>query len=437
MPRAWSGELKRVALGGLALVAIGIALGELGLVLMAGLAGYLTFHLAHMHRLVRWLTSRRREELPETGGVWGEIFRTLHARERQSRDREQRLATIVDQFRRASEATPDAAVVLGLKGEIEWLNSAARELLGLKPQDVGHPIGDLVRVPEFARYLMGGRYEEPLELPSPGSEGHYLSLRIVPYGEDRRLLIARDVTRLHRLEQIRRDFVANVSHELRSPLTVIRGYVETLADDEEAVPKSWRRPLEQIEQQTVRMCRIVDDLLQLSRIESNPEAAGMQPVAVGDMLESIRTDARGLTGEDLKIHVDADPSVRLAGEYNELYSAFSNLVFNAVQYTPVFKSIYLRWYADGGGAHLEVEDEGVGIEPEHIPRLTERFYRVDKARSRAVGGTGLGLAIVKHVLMRHQARLRISSEPGKGSIFACDFPAKRVVRERAALSARA
>jgi len=301
-------------------------------------------------------------------------------------------------------------------------------LLGLgSPQDIGHPIQDLRRAPEFGRYLSAGRYEEALSIPSPRTEGVVLSIRVVPYGEERRLLLARDVTRVNRLEQMRRDFVANVSHELRSPLTVIRGYVETLVDNPDEVPEQWRRPLQQIDQQTTRMCRIVDDLLQLSRLESNPKAAGHTPVAVASMLETIRDDARGLSGEDLKIHIEADPKVQLAGEYNELYSAFSNLVFNAVQYTPVLKNIYLRWYGDAAGAHLEVEDQGVGIDPEHLPRLTERFYRVDRARSRAVGGTGLGLAIVKHVLMRHDARLQISSVPGEGSTFTCDFPRERVV----------
>jgi two-component system phosphate regulon sensor histidine kinase PhoR len=427
--KAWRGELRRVAIWLALVVLVGVLLDKLKLALLFGVGAYVAFNLLQVYRLERWLRRRRRDRLPETSGIWEEIFRQLYWLQQRALQRKQRLGAIIDRFKQASEAAPDAAVVLLPGGQIEWLNSAAERLLGLdSPRDVGIPITDLIRAPELSRHLGSSRYGESLELPSPLTEGEFISIRVIPYGDDRRLLLARDITRIHLLEQVRRDFVANVSHELRSPLTVIRGYVETLVDSRDEVPKQWRRPLHQIEQQTTRMCRIVDDLLQLSRLESNPEAAGGTPVAVAPMLETIRDDARGLSGEKLSLHLEADAGLHVAGEYNELYSAFSNLVFNAVQYTPPLKSIYLRWYEDDEGAHLEVEDQGVGIDAEHIPRLTERFYRVDKARSRALGGTGLGLAIVKHVLIRHGAKLRITSSPGEGSTFVCDFPPSRIIR---------
>ena len=259
-------------------------------------------------------------------------------------------------------------------GAIEWLNQAAIVQLGLhSPQDIGRPIGDLLRDVELTAYLAADDYEDSIEIRSPVADNRTLSVRVVPYGDDRRLLLARDVTRIHRLENVRRDFVANVSHELRSPLTVIRGYVETMEDSLDELGEQWQKPVRQMDQQVNRMCRIVDDLLALSRLESNPEAAASNPVRVAEMLETIRDDARGLATEDVQIWIEADAELLLAGEYNELYSAFSNLVFNAVQYTPASRNIYLRWYADDAGAYLEVEDQGIGIEPEHISRLTERF----------------------------------------------------------------
>lgn len=335
---------------------------------------------------------------------------------------------ILADFRQAAAASPDAAVILRGDGEIAWINAAATRLLGLRyPQDLGQMVVNLIRSPEFARYIGEGRYEEPLHMPSPVDESTKLLVRVVPYGGDRRLMMVRDVTRLHRLEQMRKDFVANVSHELRSPLTVIVGYLETLNDDD-ATPEHLRRPLTQMAKQADRMCLIVEDLLRLSRIENQPGGAPKTSIPVAEMLERIRIDAAKLGDGMHRIRVDANPRIRLLGEYNELYSAFSNLVFNAVQYTPKGGEIFITWAAGTpDGAKLEVRDTGVGIEPHHVPRLTERFYRIDKARSREIGGTGLGLAIVKHVLVRHDAVLDVHSVPGRGSTFSCVFPSSRIL----------
>ena len=429
MTKPWSNELKRIAFGTAAVLVVGSVFDRLVLVALLASVAYLGFNLFQVYRLERWLERRRQERPPESLGIWNDIFNELYWLQERTRQRKLKLASIIDRFKQASEATPDATVILRSSGAIEWLNQAAIVQLGLhSPQDIGRPIGDLLRDVELTAYLAADDYEDSIEIRSPVVDNRTLSVRVVPYGDDRRLLLARDVTRIHRLENVRRDFVANVSHELRSPLTVIRGYVETMEDSLDELGEQWEKPVLQMDQQVNRMCRIVDDLLALSRLESNPEAAASNPVRVAEMLETIRDDARGLTNEDLQVWIEADADLQLAGEYNELYSAFSNLVFNAVQYTPASRNIYLRWYADDAGAYLEVEDQGIGIEPEHISRLTERFYRVDKARSRAVGGTGLGLAIVKHVLVRHQATLHINSIVGEGSTFVCHFHLSRVSR---------
>ncbi|MFT5176725.1 MAG: two-component system phosphate regulon sensor histidine kinase PhoR, partial [Gammaproteobacteria bacterium] len=262
------------------------------------------------------------------------------------------------------------------------------------------------------------------------SSASRLLFRALPYGNSKRLLVVRDITRLHKLEKMRRDFVANVSHELRSPLTVVVGYLEGMGEDEQ-LPENFHRPVQQMARQTARMTRIVEDLLRLSRIESEPNAAVHTAIKMGDLVASLLRDAQRITTGEHVFEHHVDHTVLLLGDYNEVYSALSNLLFNAVQYTPAGGRIELNWLADENGARFEVRDSGEGIEAHHLSRLTERFYRVDKARSQSIGGTGLGLAIVKHVLMRHDAQLGISSEIDKGSVFSCEFPASRVDYEPA------
>ena len=422
-------ELKRIVVGIVVALFLGWLIENVVAVLLAAGGAYLMFNLVQVLRLERWLQRRRQQRPPEAFGIWGDIFHELYWLQERTRQRKRRLADIIDRFKQAAEAIPDAAVILRSDGRIEWLNDAAETYLGLRsPTDVNRPVLDLLRDVEFARFLATGDFEQAIDLPSPVDDSKVLSVRIAPYGDRRKLLLARDVSHIHNVERMRRDFVANVSHELRSPLTVIRGYTESLADEPDEFALRWRKPIHQLERQTNRMCRIVEDLLALSRIESNPQSASSIPVSVTDLLDTIVNDVREIADDELRLRVQSDSAVLLGGDYNELYSALSNLVFNAIQYTPVSKEIALRWWADADGAHLEVTDEGVGIEAEHIPRLTERFYRVDKARSRALGGTGLGLAIVKHVLARHEATLRIESVVGEGSSFICDFPSSRVIR---------
>ena len=419
-------ELRRLAAGG---VLLGIADHLLGLtpwLLLAGTGAYLAWHVYHVHLLARWLAGGGREPEPYARGIWAHVFESLGRIHRQNRKRKKRLRKAVNRVRQAAEAMPDGAIVLDAAGTILWMNEVSGRLLGLeRPRDTGRPVSNFIRHPSFTDALDAEASDEPFQIASPLHEEIQLLVRIVPYGGSRRLMLVRDVTRLYYLEQMRKDFVANVSHELRSPLTVITGYLEAFQDDE-LLPAEFRRPVSRMSQQASRMCLIVEDLLRLSRLEATPGAAPAVHIDVTEMLAMIARDARTLSeGAHLVTH-EADAALSLLGDWSELYSAFSNVVFNAVQYTPAGGAIRLEWTPDGEGARLDVADTGEGIEAHHIPRLTERFYRVDKARSHEKGGTGLGLAIVKHVLVRHDARLEIESRSGEGSRFSCRFPARRV-----------
>ena len=401
--------------------------------LFFGLAGYFAWHMRNLARLVSWLGEGRRFQPPESSGIWDEVFQRIYRLQQRNRQRKRKLAKILKRFQQATAALPDATAVLTEQGDIEWWNDEGSRLLGLNyPRDVGARVTNLLRHPAFVQYVKEGDFSRPVQLPSPVDERITLSVRIVPYGKKRRLLVARDISRLTRLEQIRRDFVANVSHELRTPLTVIAGYLETM--EEEAQGRDgedgrWGSALGVMRQQTERMQRIVEDLLMLSRLETDSVGAGEEPVAVPALLAAICDDARRLSGGDgHEIHLEVDETLWLRGAETELRSLFSNLVFNAVRYTPPGGRIDVRWCQDGDQARFSVQDTGIGIAPHHIPRLTERFYRVDVGRSRMKGGTGLGLAIVKHVLLRHQGELEISSIVGEGSRFSALFPQERLLR---------
>ena len=419
----------------------GLVAGHVGWTLAIGLAVVLTWQYRQQLRLLRWLRYGRMKEPPDIEGIAGEIVYDIYRQYQRDRRRKKKLAKVLNRFYESSSALPDATVILGANDEIEWFNEAAKRLLGLRSgQDQGRRIGNLIRHPSFTSYLKRGDYSEAVEIPSPIDESMHLSVRVVPYGKNQRLLSARDVTRIFRLEQMRRDFVGNVSHELRTPLTVITGYLEALTDGQDTDPEQVVASLNQMKSQSERMRRIVEDLLMLSRLETRDQN-GREDIAVPvpALLASVEEEARILSGsKQHQIELEADPTLWLRGCSGELHSAFSNLVSNAIRYTPEGGRIHIRWYADDSGAHYAVQDTGIGIEAHHIPRLTERFYRVDTARSRSSGGTGLGLAIVKHVLRSHDARLRIESTPGQGSTFYADFPADRVLHRSAseAVSAR-
>lgn len=410
-------------------VVVGVASDHYALGLLLVLIPYVAFHLFNLYRLDEWVRLRKASELPDVGGVYEELFHGISQLQRRSRAQKRRLTDLLSRFREATAAMPDATVVLRQAGEIEWFNSAASRLLNLRSQDIGSRIENLFRHPRFVQYLARRDYTQPLILESPSDAQISLHIHVVPYGDNQRLLIARDVTRMQRLEQIRRDFVANVSHELRTPLTVLTGFLETMADNPGDHGGPWVRQLELMRSQAARMQLIVEQLLLLSRLETEVGPPRREPINVPALLSSIRDEAIVLSGEKLHlITLENDTGLWLQGNLEELRSAMSNLVFNAVQYTPARGEIHIRWAEHDSGAQLSVRDTGIGIPAHHIPRLTERFYRVDAGRSRELGGTGLGLAIVKHVLQRHDATLSIVSETGQGSTFSCGFPAALVVR---------
>lgn len=434
--RYWINELWRLGYMLFGLGALGLLFGELGGNLAAGLgwglaAGlglYVFLHLRHVRLLYVWLLRHPREEPPPGTGVWGDLFDRLYTYQKAQSQLQQRLRDILRRIQDSCEAMRDSVVMLDPHGDLEWWNSAASQMLGLQPDhDRGQPVTNLIRDPRFIDYFNARDYREPLLMPSPIHDNRTLQFHITLFGDDERLLMVRDVTRLHQLEMMRRDFVANVSHELRTPLTVLAGYLETYADHADQLPARWQRGFNQMQNQTTRMQNLVEDLLLLSRLEIDSPDDDRGTLDVAALLTSIIEDARGLSGGRQTLELQVDEPRRLLGNAQELRSAVSNLVFNAVRYTPDGSTIILRWKPWHDGAAVEVEDNGEGFDPVHIPRLTERFYRIDKGRSAATGGTGLGLAIVKHVLLRHDARLDIVSRPGKGARFRCVFPASRLV----------
>ncbi|OZB31311.1 MAG: PAS domain-containing sensor histidine kinase [Pseudomonas sp. 34-62-33] len=428
----WRGAVvRRLLLLVGACLLLGALTGEYAWVLACGLAIHLAWTLSQLLRLHKWLREHKTDEPPPDGyGLWGEVFDSIYHLQRRNQKARGRLQAVIDRVQESTTALKDAVVMLDSQGNLEWWNRAAETLLGLKtPQDSGQQLANLVRDPRFKEYFERGNYAEALEIPAPTNDRRRLQFHITRYGNREHLLLVRDVTRLYQLEQMRKDFVANVSHELRTPLTVIAGYLETLLDNVEAVNPRWLRALQQMQQQGARMQTLLNDLLLLAKLESTDYPSDNQPLAIDLLLLSIKNDAQALSGDQQhRISLEADPHLKLKGSEAELRSAFSNLVFNAVKYTPAGGDIRIRWWGDEQGAHLAVSDTGMGIETRHLPRLTERFYRVDSSRASNTGGTGLGLAIVKHVLLRHRGNLEISSVPGKGSTFTCHFAAAQVVQ---------
>jgi len=430
----WTAELRRLFFLLLIAVIAGIPLGHPEAFVLVAMAVYLAWHLRNLRRLYLWLQDGHRFHPPEASGIWGDVFHLLYRLQLRNRKRKRRLTGLIKRFQEATAAMPDATVILDADGGIEWFNDAAQTLLGLQPgRDVGQRILNLIRHPDFTRYLSMGAVNEPMRMPSPLDDMITLNLRVVPYGREQRLLIARDVSQQQRLEQMRRDFVANVSHELRTPLTVVSGFLETLLDEQDEFAPHVSRSMTLMQQQTGRMQHIVEDLLLLSRLETDRNRPPHVVVAVPAVLMMIEEGVMPLVEQKRQqLTFECDNDLWIYGAEKELYSAFSNLVTNAVRYTPEEGRISVRWYRDDSGAHFEVSDTGVGIAPQHIPRLTERFYRVDVGRSRDVGGTGLGLAIVKHVINRHDGILRISSSINKGSTFSVDIPTQHIAGEKAA-----
>lgn len=429
MSRAWLSEWLLLGACLFSALLLGLIVGGFGWWLMLALVIFAGRHAYQLYRLERWLRVGRKRNPPEGWGVWGEIFDHYYRLMRRHYRRKKRLGQVIREFRESTAAMPDGTLVLDYEWRILWFNEAARQLLGLMPKrDLGQPVTNLIRSPLFKRYLIQHDFEQPLQINLPIDDRRKIAISMIPYGGNQYLLVFRDVTRLHKLQAMRRDFVANASHELRSPLTVLNGYLEAMIDDPE-IPPVWSNPLEEMRAQANRMNSLVTDLLELSRLETEEPGAQRhdERVAVPALIDRIIRAAQAENRQGHQFSCQVQEGLDLIGSERELYSAFSNLVINAVRYTPDQGQIDVCWrQKEDGSAVFEVRDTGIGIAPRDLPLITQRFYRVDSSHSRSVGGTGLGLAIVKHVLQRHDARLEIASEPGQGSRFSCVFSPARL-----------
>ncbi|MGO2012872.1 MAG: phosphate regulon sensor histidine kinase PhoR [Pseudoalteromonas sp.] len=417
---------KRLFMYFLPLLLIGVLVGAPFLLLFLGSFSLLLWHYHQLYRLSDWLLNQRSFNPPEGEGVWEQVFEGIYHLQHRNRKKRNELADLIRRFRDGAEAVPDAVVVLQKDLSIVWCNQLALKVLGLQwPTDHGQRLDNLIRDPKFAKYMQLESFDEALELDS----GHkqVLEFRVMPYASYQ-LMVVRDVTRLKQLEQMRKDFVANVSHELRTPLTVVTGYLEMLDGDNLPPPAMWHKAQNTMLGQCQRMDSLVNQLLSLSRIEGARRQDNDKPVNVPQMLSYIKTEAQSINQDkNHQLIFNINESLDIKGSGDELRSAFSNLVFNAIHYTKPGGVINVLWQLKNDQAQFSVTDNGDGIAPEHINRLTERFYRVDKARSRITGGSGLGLAITKHVLTRHDSHLNIKSKLGKGSVFSFSFAKEKIV----------
>lgn len=438
--QTWSTLLRRPAIKEeslwLALFAIAVivalALGVNAVLAVAvGLSAYALWHLAQALRLMLFLLNARSLQSVRVWGVWRDVFDQVDRMKRRERKRKRRQQRFFSRFREVASVMPDAVIVLGSAGEVSWFNRQAETYFGLREgMAVGRRLVDLVDHPFLQNYLESGNFDRVLEMEAPGDPAVMLSISVNRFKRrgQRHLLVARDITRLYHLNRAQRDFTLNVSHELRTPLTVLYGYLEILFDAEQAQSPRWR-PLQRMLQQTRRMQDVIQDLSMLSRLEDEPEKMRREPVAVFDLLEDIVAEGRELGHEtEHVLELTGDSGLVLLGDESLLRSAFSNLVFNAIRHTPIRTKVSISWGVESEYALLQVRDNGAGIPTRHLPRLTERFYRVDAGRSRDAGGTGLGLAIVRQILDVHDAGLLISSEEGRGSNFTCRFSSERFTR---------
>ncbi|MGG7445674.1 phosphate regulon sensor histidine kinase PhoR [Kosakonia oryzendophytica] len=408
---------------------LGVMFGYLPWFLLAAVTGLLIWHFWNLLRLSWWLWVDKSMTPPPGTGSWEPLLYGLHQMQMRNKKRRRELGSLIKRFRSGAESLPDAVILTTEEGAIFWCNGLAQQVLGLRwPDDSGQNILNLLRYPEFTQYLKKQEFSKPLNLVL--NTGRHLEIRVMPYSEEHLLLVARDVTQMHQLEGARRNFFANVSHELRTPLTVLQGYLEMMQEQTlEGAPRE--KALHTMREQTSRMEGLVRQLLTLSKIEAAPTLPPNETIDVPMMLRVVEREAQTLSQQKHHFHFEVDNALKVLGNEEQLRSAISNLVYNAVNHTPAGTEITVRWQRVPLGAEFSVEDNGPGIAAEHIPRLTERFYRVDKARSRQTGGSGLGLAIVKHAVNHHESRLEIVSTPGKGTRFSFVLP-ERLVAKKAA-----
>lgn len=419
----WRREIFTITLLLLLAIVAGLLIGKVSLLLLIVVSAVLARQLFQIHRFVNWLKQGGRLPYPKTTGIWEDIYYSVYRIKKNERRRKKKLSKMLKEFRQSTEALPDAAIVLGADNRIEWSNKPAREVFGLHANDKGQRIPNLIRFPEFVQYLKSENFKEALIIPSPVNNRIILAVRIVTYGANLRLLLAQDVTQLKKMELMRKDFVANVSHELRTPLTVMKGYLETLQDMDDGLSPLLTTSFQQMIAQTERMQHLVDDLLLLAHLETQKKKSHCVDIPL--LLNELCKEGNSLKNGHNRIVLSLESDAHIIGDVHELRSAFTNLVVNALNYSPEDSLVTIRWSQLNNNLILAVEDKGEGIAETDIPRITERFYRVETKRRNRVKGTGLGLAIVKHVLMRHDGELFISSQLGKGSCFSCHFPLKR------------
>ncbi len=426
MHRGLQAEIQQIVLLTLFLLIFGFLNGYLLLTLLVGGGLYMLWTFSHISKLYDWLDQGCTGLPPEASGVWGDMGDSLYRMQKRNERAKQSRKNLSARVRNITSALTDGILTLSADRVLEWWNPAAEKLLGLKKSDREQSIINLVRDPRFVAFIQSKTLGPALELASPEDPTKTLLFTAAEFGDGDVIVVVQDITRLRNLEQMRQDFVANISHELRTPLTVLTGYTETLQDacqdDAADLPGHWKKALDQMQQQTERMSALANDLVMLSQLESTRESASSTPVQIAPLLQQIADDARIIAADSHTIILECAEGMVLNGEMKELYSAFSNLVFNAIKHSPAGTTIQIKSYATDNANFIDISDDGNGIDPKHISRLTERFYRVDQSRASSTGGTGLGLAIVKHVLMHHGGTLSISSTLSKGSRFSCRFP---------------
>lgn len=435
MKNVWLNELWRIFWLLVFAVIVGSILGSVLLVTCLVLFSIIIWYLYNLRSFVLWFDKGKKYSPPKSIGIFGDLFNNLYRLQKQQRNRNKRLVNLITRFKESTKAMPDGIIILQENGEIEWWNDAAVKLVNLNyPKDVGLRITNLLRHPNFIRYYNLTDKTSKIKMLSPVDEQKIISIRIVPYGNNQQLVMVRDVTLIQRVEDMQRDFISNISHELRTPITVMSGFLEEFEQNPPEDTKQLQHYVKLMQGQSFRMRNLVEDLMTLSRLENETSEQLNEIIPIPFIMYSLKENAELLSSERKhKITLEINEKLYLRGDARAIDSAFSNLVFNAVNYSPSGSDIHIKWYQDENGAHFSVIDKGIGIPAQHIPRLTERFYRVDVARSRDSGGSGLGLAIVNNVLSRHNATLSIISEVGQGSTFFCNFPKEIVAHKDEAL----
>lgn len=429
MNQFFSQELAKIASISVAALIVGWLFGEAILFFALALSYLLLTHVWHLSQAMQWLEKSSEDAAPPEGhGLWADVFDSMFDMQKANSAERQRLKNNIEYFERSFTAMPDAVIILDSDWKIDWCNRASNVLMGIQsPRDHGQYLLNLMRHPNFVSYINGRDFDDSYFLHSPRNPSIELEVRLSRFGNNEHLLFARDVTKVRQVDQMRRDFTDNVSHELKTPLTVITGYLETILDQKKLIDPKLHRAIDQMHGQGERMKSLINDIISLSKLESVPLAVDETPINMRDMAEILRDEALQLSGESRVIDLSIDDDWLVTGSRSEIFSALSNLVFNAVKYTPNDAKISLSWQKTNLGASFSVRDAGPGIAQEHLSRLTERFYRVDNSRNSATGGTGLGLAIVKHIMQRHGGDIVVSSILGVGSNFVCHFPNARLM----------